>query len=290
MKILIIGNPVASSGSVKKKIDELKSILLTRCHNVSTYLTKFAGDGKDYISNIEVDIDTIVVVGGDGTLNEIINGMPTDFSIPVLQLPTGNANLLGHDLNLPRTAKGAEDLIENGKISMADVATMNHLKFIMVAGVGFDAYITKEVKKYRKGKLNNFSYFRPFFKSLKKSSTSSYKITIDEKHTVQGAIVIISNVRCYAGICEIAYNAGVNTGMLDIVIFPKTDFVSVIKYFIFAKFSKITNLKNVRYYQGKNIKITSDEPVEMQLDGDYVNQHDNVEIDLIPNSLPLIVP
>ncbi|MCP3900646.1 MAG: diacylglycerol kinase family lipid kinase, partial [Desulfobacteraceae bacterium] len=290
MKILIIGNPIASGGNVKKKIDELSSILQARGHHPIKYLTKFAGDGKTYISNINKDIDRIVVVGGDGTLNEIINGVSTDFSIPVLQLPTGNANLLGHDLSLPRTAKGAADLIEHGQTIMADVATMNNTKFIMVAGAGFDALITEEVKKHRTGKLNNFSYIKPLFRSLKKSSNLLYEITIDEKTIEHGAMVLIANVQCYAGICKIAFEAGVDTRVLDIIIFPEINFISFMKYFLFAKFSKVTKLKGVKYYKGKSVKITSDKPIKMELDGDFADQHQEVNIELFPGSLPLIVP
>ncbi len=290
MKILIIGNPIASGGDVKKKIDELESILKTRDHITIVYLTRFANDGKTYVSNIDTSIDRIIVVGGDGTLNEIINGLPTDFSCPVLQLPTGNANLLGHDLYLPRTAKGAADLIEHGKIIMADVGIMNNKKFIMVAGAGFDALITEEVKKHRKGRLSNLSYIRPLVQSIKKSSSLSYKITIDETTVAHGAMVLIANVQCYAGICKIAFDAGVNTGVLDIVIFPKISYISFVKYFLFAKFSKVTRLKSVKYLKGKRIKITSDKPIKMELDGDYADQHQEVEIELIPSSLPIIAP
>ncbi len=290
MKILLIGNPISSGGNAKKRIKELAALLDSRGHETTTYLTQYAGDGKKHMSKLKRDIDRIVVVGGDGTLNEIINGIPGNFSIPLLQLPTGNANLFGTDLCLPQTVEGAADLVEGGKIIMADIASMNDTKFIMVAGFGFDANVTEEVKKHRKGQVNNLSYIMPVFRSFKKSSALSFTVTIDEKTVANGAMVLISNVKCYAGICEVAYDAGVNTGVLDIVIFPKISLYSLLRYFIFAKVSKITKLLGVQYFKGKKIQITSDDSIPVEVDGDFVGRHEEVIIKLFPQSIPVIVP
>lgn len=288
MKILIIGNPIASGGNAADKMDQLASILKEQGHTPVTYLTKFAHDGKAHVAKVGDDIDRIVVVGGDGTFNEIINGIPDNCSIPLLHLPTGNANLLAHDLDLPGTAEGAAYLIDHGRIIMSDVAVMNNIKFIMVAGAGFDAHVTEEVKKHRTGRLSNLSYVMPILKSLKKAAGSSFKVTIDNK-TYHGAMVLVSNVKCYAGICKIAFEAGIDTRVLDIIVFPGTGFFSVVKYFLYARFSKITRLKNVMYLKGRSIKITSDRPVAMELDGDFKGRHREVNIEILQKSIPLIV-
>ncbi len=98
MKILIIGNPIASSGGVKFKISRLSAILEQRGHRVASHLTRFAGDGRNYVAAAAEAFDRVVVVGGDGTFNEILNGIPEGLQVPLLQLPTGNANLLARDL------------------------------------------------------------------------------------------------------------------------------------------------------------------------------------------------
>lgn len=291
MDIVIIGNPISSGGNTGKRMEQLQGILEARGHRVESYLTRFAGDGKNMIASLSEKKDRVVVVGGDGTFNEIINGLPDHSMVPLLHFPTGNANLLGKDLALPQKEEKVADLVEKGSIIMADVGVMNGLKFIMVAGVGFDARVTEEVKKIRKGKVSNLTYVAPFFRALFSSSGATYRVTVDDNPVVyEGKAVIIGNVRNYAGICEIAYKAGVTTGVLDVVVLPKESILSLAKYLFFAKFLKIDMLKDVTYLKGQKILIQSDIPIPVELDGDFVDRHQAVDIGLIPASVPLIVP
>lgn len=291
MEIVIIGNPISSGGNTGKRMAKLQGILEARGHRVESYLTRFAGDGKNMIAQLSAGKDRIVVVGGDGTFNEIINGLPDKSTVPLLHFPTGNANLLGKDLALPQKEEKVADLVEKGKIIMADVGVMNGTKFMMVAGMGFDARVTEEVKKIRKGKVSNLTYIAPFFRALFSSSGATYRVTVDdEPYVAEGKAVIIGNVRNYAGICEIAYQAGVDTGVIDIVVLPKESILALTKYLFFAKFLRVDMLKNVTYLKGQKVIIQSDIPIPVELDGDFVDRHHAVDIRLIPASVPLIVP
>ena len=291
MDIVIIGNPISSGGNTEKRMAKLQEILETRGHRVESYLTRFAGDGRAMIAQLSENKDRIVVVGGDGTFNEIINGLPDQSALPLLHFPTGNANLLGKDLALPQKEETVADLLENGKVIMADMGVMNGTKFIMVSGIGFDARVTEEVKKIRKGKAGNLTYIIPFIRALFNSSGATYHVSVDGGRSItQGKAVIIGNVRNYAGICEIAYQAGVDTGVLDVVVLPKENILSLARYLLFAKFLRIDLLKNVLYLKGRTVRINSDKPIPVELDGDFCGRHDEVNIHIIPGSVPLIVP
>lgn len=290
MKILIIGNPIASGGDGEKRIRELQSILESRGHVVEPYLTQFAGDGKNRMSQVSADIDRVVVVGGDGTVNEIINGIPDGFSTPILQMPTGNANILAQDLNLPEKALEVADVLEKGRVVMADVAEMNGERFIMIAGAGFDARVTEEVKKVRTGKVSNLSYVVPILRSLKNHSQSMFDVVVDGTKRARGAIVLVCNVRNYAGLCEIAFDAGVDTGQLDVVVFPRDNLLSFLKYLACAKLSRVTRLAGVTYLKGRSVEISSDKSIPVELDGDFNGRHSGVTIKLKPACVPLMVP
>ncbi len=290
MKILIIANPIASGGNAGKRSACLANILEKRGHKVEAYLTRFAGDGKDRVARVEDDLDRIVVVGGDGTFNEVLNGIPEDCSIPILQLPTGNANLLGQDLSLPQNPEETADLLENGRVISADSGTMNGLKFIMVTSAGFDAQVTEELKKVRTGKTSNLGYVLPVLRTLKAGSRALYTVLVDEQEQASGPWIVVSKVRSYGGICEMAYKAGASTGLLDIIVLPKADALSILFYFLWSKFSRIDKLKGVRYLQGRHIKISADAPIPMQIDGDFAGRHAEVDIQIKPAGIPLVVP
>ena len=289
MKILIIGNPVSGKGTAGKRIEKLSLILKKQLHDVNVYLTKFAGDGKDFISWIKHDFERLVIVGGDGTVNEIINGIPDDFSIPIMLLPTGNANLLSKELHVPKSINAIADIILKGNIVQADYASMNGSKFLMVAGAGFDAVVTEEVKKIRKATISNLSYIFPVLRAVKSFKNDKLDVTVDGKYIGSSPAVIVSNVCNYAGIFTLAHEAGITTGCLDIIMLPKISLFSLIKYAVIIKLSKVTNIKGVKYIKGSEVTIDSDESIPVELDGDFRDRFSEVNIRIIPKSLPLIV-
>ena len=231
----------------------------------------------------------MVIVGGDGTINEIINGIKDDFSIPIMLLSAGNANLLYKDLLLPKSINEIADILLKGNIVQADYAYMNGSKFLMVAGAGFDAVVTEEVKKIRKTTISNIKYLFPILRAVKSFQNIKLDVTVDGEYIGSSPAVIVSNVRNYAGFFRLAYNAGITTGCLDIVMLPEISIFSLIKYAVVMKFSKITKIKGVRYIKGSKIKIDSAVPIPVELDGDFKERYSEVNIRIIPKSLPLIV-
>lgn len=291
MNILIIANPIASGGDAGNRAGVLAALLKQRGHHAETHLTRFAGDGKQQVAGLSRNaFDRIVVVGGDGTFNEIINGLPEKISIPLVQLPTGNANLLAKDLCLPKTPAGAADLIENGRVIRADLAEMNGMKFIMIAGAGFDARVTEQLKAVRTGRVSNLSYALPVLRTLRDAQKSMFDVTVDGRYRARGEIVLVCNVRSYGGICEMAFDAGVDSEKLDVVVLPKESAGAVARYFFMARFSRITRLKGVCYFKGSRISISGDAPIPMQVDGDFAGRFPEVRITVKPACLPIIAP
>ncbi len=289
MNILIIANPVSSGADIRKTAHRLAGRLKERGHAPQIYLTRYRGDARHKMSRVDNTIDRVVVVGGDGTFNEVLNGIPRNLGIPITQLPTGNANLLGKDLNLPTRCSAMADLLENGKIVQADLAAMNDSKFIMVADVGFGARVTEEMKKIRRGKVNNFSYLVPICRALR-DLPQIYEVCVDETNYAKGAMVLVSNVRTYGGICTVADTAGIDTGVLDVVVLPQTRAQDLINYMAHIYFGKLHSVKGVKYLKGKKISIQCKDPVPVQLDGDFFGWHKDVNIELETTGYPILVP
>ena len=287
MHILIVGNPMASGGDALGLMEDLKMRLEKRGHGVTLYLTKYAGDGEGMMGRIPPAIDRVVIVGGDGTVNEIINGIPDNVSIPICQWPVGNANLLGKSLDLPDKAAEVADLVETGRVVMADVGVMNGRKFIMVAGAGFDARVTEEVKKVRKGKVSNLSYIIPIFKAL--GTRSRYTVQVDDHPPVTGAVVLVFNVKNYAGLCELAVDAGVETRSLEVIVIPGDTLFSLAGYFLSSLLFRGRPLPGVSYFKGRHIRITAHgASVPVELDGDFNGRYGEVRIDLDTRKIPLV--
>src|SRR5689334_8274981 len=89
MKLLIIGNPIAGGGKAKPRIEELVKRLTAAGHEVEAKLTRKAGDARAWANQVPPDIDRLIVAGGDGTLNEVLNGLNDPSRTPIVQMPVG---------------------------------------------------------------------------------------------------------------------------------------------------------------------------------------------------------
>ena len=289
MKILIIANPVSGKGATTKRVDILARLLLSKEHDVVIYFTKYSGDAQKYISETKYDFDRLVIAGGDGTINEVINGISSDFAIPIMIVSAGNANLLSYELQLPADMDLLVDILLEGRVVQADYAVMNDCKFISVAGAGLDAVVAEKVKNKRKNKISNFSYLWPILKTIVFSPRNRLSVTVDGEKVGSSSIVIVSNTCNYAGFLNLAHNAGITTGCLDIIMLPKTNLFSLLLYTVIIKLFKVTNIKGAKYFNGFEVQINSDNPIPIQLDGDFIDRYSAINIKVIPKSLPIII-
>ncbi|MFW5653782.1 MAG: diacylglycerol/lipid kinase family protein, partial [Planctomycetota bacterium] len=115
MKILIIGNPVSGDGKAARRIGRLVEVLTRRGHVVQAMLTQQAEDTQRFARAIQPgQFDRLVVAGGDGTLNGVLNGLRRPDLLPLVPLSSGTANLLARELHLPQDPAGLADVLEQG--------------------------------------------------------------------------------------------------------------------------------------------------------------------------------
>lgn len=124
MKLWIIGNPIAGGGKAGPRIHQLRALLEARGHDVHVQLTTAAGDARQWSSELPGDVDRLIAAGGDGTLNEVINGLADPAAVPIIQMPVGTANVLTRELGLPWKPPGVADLVETGVVKRVDMGVL----------------------------------------------------------------------------------------------------------------------------------------------------------------------
>ena len=165
MRVLVIGNPVAGPGRSEDRIHAFTSALKRKGHHVEVFLTEKAGDALDRARSVDGTVDRLVVAGGDGTVNEVINGLADPSRIPLLHLPTGTANQLARTLGLPPVPEALVAILEQGNVRRIDLGLANDRRFLLLVSAGFDAKVAAEVKKVRGDKLGYAGYALPLLKA-----------------------------------------------------------------------------------------------------------------------------
>ena len=289
MNILIIGNPISGSGKAAARIADLEHRLTARGHRVETFLTRAAGDARARAREIgnDSDIQRLVVAGGDGTLNEVLNGLPSPSRVPLAQLPQGTANLLVREYKLPWKPAPLVKLLECGRVEHLDVGVLRGRRFLMLASAGIDAAIVHEVHRRRRGKLGMHKYLKPILALTSTWRTPRLEITVDGKHTVRGAFVVVSKIRTYGGLFQLTQQT--QPGLFAVVVFPRDSLPALARYAIAGRWRTAAQAPGVQVFTGRRVRIDAERPVPIQVDGDSFGTTP-AEIELQPGSAAFVLP
>lgn len=286
--ILFIANPISGT---KKNINWEQLIgqhLNQDIFNWEIYFTQKRGDATQKAIKTRNQFDLIVAIGGDGTINEVAQGLVNTKNFMGI-IPNGSGNGFANHLGISKNAIKSINLINNWKIKKIDTALFNDKLFLNVAGFGFDATVAKAFDNHHKRgflsyitiTIRNFFFFKP----------STYTIIPDEGTPVskKAFLLTIANGSEYGNGAKIAPEANITDGYLDVVFlapFKKLDFINI-PY----RFFKGTLHHSPRYesFRVKKVTITSDDTIA-QLDGEPVITNGSYTICIQPQSLNIIAP
>ena len=289
MKILIIANPAAGKHTSGDKIQSLSRILTSKGCEVETFITTKPGHARQRLRHISQNIECVVTVGGDGTLNEVLNGLPDPDRIPICIFPTGTANVMAKELSLSDNPSLCAQIILNKKTRYLDMGLIGTRRFLLFVSVGFDAHVTKEVM-YSKSRLTGYRrYLIPVITTVYRYKAPRLSTTIDNKPSITGGFVLVSNTRNYGGIFTITDKAECDSRYFDMCIVPDGNIPTLIRFFLYALVGKVSKITKISFLTGKEIEITSSEPVAVQVDGDYFGTTP-IRIQLSSTQVPVMVP
>ena len=267
--------------AVKKKCDKEKIKLDIEFTKYPKHATKIAQVSRD-------KYDIIIVAGGDGTINEVINGMVNSKASLVI-IPFGSTNVLASELGIPDNPKEAAELITEGKKIKMDLGYAQTNKesryFSMMLGVGPFAQVIKDMTPEFKKRWGRFAYPFGLIKLL--FTYRWHEIYVKHKVDSLGYFVIMANIKYYAGEYQIADKADIRDGLLDLVIINRKKPWDIIVLIFSFTLGKLNRYLRSEYYQTKEADIYSDHKMQVQVDGEVLGEAP-VKVKIIPKSLNVI--
>jgi len=266
---------------VKKKCDETKIKLDIEFTKYPKHAIKLAEAAKD-------KYDLIIAAGGDGTLNEVINGMANSTATLVI-IPFGSTNVLACELGIPNDPKMAAELITKGKKIKMDLGYAKTSKesryFSMMLSVGPFAQVIKDTTPEFKKRWGKFAYPFKLIKLLFRYKW--HKIYVKHKVESIGYFVIMANIKYYGGEYEIADKANIRDGLLDLVIINRRNPWDIIGLIFSIASGKLNKFFRKEYYQTKEAEIYSRNKIQIQVDGEVLGLAP-VSVKIIPEALNVI--
>lgn len=289
-KVKIIANPISGRGMGLKAIPHLRRGFRECGFDVEVIVTERAGQARQACWALEKNVAAVVAIGGDGTLNEVINGVG-DQKVPIAVYATGTANCIAKEFGIPRHPELFCKMVAEGRTIALDVAEhVGGRRFHSFAGVGFDAQVVEELSKSRTGAITMGTYAAPIANALRKYDWPAIRVEVDgEEVATHAGLVIVSNIKSYA-VMEVAEAASSTDGLLDICIFQTRSWLAMFRYALGAFTRTHTKDRDVLYVQGRHVKLTADRPgVPLQVDGDCGGALP-AEFRTLPGAVTFVVP
>ena len=234
--------------------------------------------------------DLIVVAGGDGTINEVAEGM-LNSPVPLAVLPAGTANVLATEMklgrNLESVARGIGELRPQ-RISVGHVACTDGVSrhFLLMAGVGLDAHVVYRVNAALKAKAGKFAYWVAGWSLLGKR-LAEFDVEMDGERR-RCSFALLSKVRNYGGDFEIARSVTLLQDQFEVILFEGATASRYVKYFAGMALNKLGGMSGVTVVRADRVKI-SGARAHVQIDGELGGTLP-AEFRIVPGALTLLVP
>jgi YegS/Rv2252/BmrU family lipid kinase len=244
--------------------------------------------------------DSIIVVGGDGSLNKALPGLVgTETALGVL--PAGTGNVWAKELGLPGLSWARWGALEEsahrlaqGYIQQVDVGLCNEKHFLLWSGIGIDAFIVHRIEP-RKRWEKNFPVIRYATSAVWNASQwrgIDLRVIADDLH-LEGKFMLaeVSNIRLYAGgFATLSPEASLDDGLMELWLFDGENLEDVLQQAWSLWSGKHINSKRVQFIQFKEIILESDTPIYLQLDGEPEIGGKQVAISVLSKSLKVLIP
>jgi YegS/Rv2252/BmrU family lipid kinase len=246
----------------------------------------------------EEGLDAVVVVGGDGTINEVVNGL-AESSVALGVLPGGTSNIWAKELGLPTRSPrhllplvAAARALVPGSTRRIDLGKANGRYFLQWAGMGLDAEVTyaMEPRTRRMRRLGTLTYIVAGIATAANLVGTRARIWIDDERIYRRSIlIVISNSQLYGGKVRIATDARLDDGLLDVSVFAGTGFVSAIRTVLGVVTGLHVRDPRHSFYRGSVIRVEADKPMPIHVDGEPFDTTP-LECAVVPRALSVLVP
>lgn len=268
----MIVNPTSGRAQGRRTAREAARALDRAGVSVAVFETAGAGDARRFAREVAPQVEVIASVGGDGTLNEVLNGvLDSGADTLVAVIPSGTANVVAAELRLPWRLEDQVRLVWDSTVRRLDLGLAGDRLFAMCAGIGFDANVVDHVARHRTDRgITVFDYYIPTLTLGMEYAFPDMQVYVDDELVDPcSTFTVIGNMRRYAGPFSFFLDdAQPDDGVLNVCCLHGKHPLDLVRWGWGAFFRQFRSFKDVSYFRGTEIRVQSEEDVLVQIDGD----------------------
>ncbi|UOQ48961.1 diacylglycerol kinase [Gracilibacillus caseinilyticus] len=269
----IIYNPTSGREAFKKELPEVLRRFEEAGYETSAHSTTCEGDAISAARKaVERQFDLIIAAGGDGTINEVIQGMAEQDNRPKLAIiPVGTTNDFARALSIPREILKAVNVILENQTRKLDIGKVNDHYFMNIAGAGKLTELTYDVPSKLKTMLGQLAYYLKGIELLLPAlKPTKVQIEYDGKwFDDEIMLFLVSNSNSVGGFEKLAPDAKMDDGYFDLVILRKTNLAEFVRIASLATRGAHLDDKHIFYTKANRIKVHTEEKMQLNIDGEY---------------------
>ncbi|ARJ66643.1 sphingosine kinase [Magnetospirillum sp. ME-1] len=289
-RVLVIHNPTAGRRR-RRQLELVVSAISTLGGRVTCRETARRGDAEDFAAQARPgEFDAVIAAGGDGTVNEVLNGLgagPGGLALGVI--PLGTANVLACEIGLdPDDVEQVARTVAFGLARRIHVGQANRRRFLLMAGAGLDAHVVAGVSAVLKRRAGKLAYVVESLRQAVGYDFPKLSIRADGVE-YEARMVVACKGRFYGGPFIAAPDADLAAPTLELCILPNPGMAGMLRYGLALPLGRLPGLPEVRVVSARNILITGPRGAPVQGDGDIVARLP-AEISIADQTVDLICP
>ena len=295
-KLLLIMNPKSGVMLAPKYLSELVERFSRAGFLTQILMTTARGDARDFAAQYGGEVDVVAVSGGDGTLNEVIDGMITSgYSTDIGYIPSGSTNDFANSIGLTGSIFDCVDTIIEGRSVPFDIGCFNGRYFSYIASFGAFTSTSYSVPQTVKNMLGHTAYILGGIKDILTIKPVHAKITTDRgtdrEHTCEGDYLFgaVCNSRSVAGILKLdKQDIDMNDGLMEVLLVKMPHDLIALNDIAISMLNGTLHSSQIDFFSARNIEVDIEKGTHWTLDGEYEEGSAHCIITTIDSAISLI--
>lgn len=290
--LLFIINPHSGRGKIKENLMECLNIFSQEGYITSVYLTQEAGQAEQIAKQYASAFSRIVAAGGDGTLNEVVNGLMGLEKCPEIgYIPVGTTNDFGNSLGIPSIPEDAAKIAVTGTIFNLDVGRFDARYFTYIAAFGAFTGVSYSTPQPTKNLLGHAAYVLEGIRSLPSIKAYHLKLTCEET-TIEGDFIygMVTNATTVGGVLNVSNEeVEMDDGLFEVLLIHQPENPMQLQGIITLLLAQDLSSNAICHFKTKTVTFEMDEAMPWTLDGEYGGTPKTVRIENCRRVLPVVV-
>lgn len=288
--VLLANQKAGSFAKNAQALEEMVAALRAQGWRVDVHHSDSVEDARRRTrAAVEQKADLVIAVGGDGTINGIIQelaGSETALGV----IPGGTFNVWARETGIPLDVPGAQDVLLHGKVRRIDLGRAHDRYFLLMAGIGFGGNVTYTVKKEKRKALGIFGYLLTGIRLAFGFEGFRAELHIDNQVRREQALqIVVGNTRLYGSLLRFTWRAHCDDGLLDVCVVRTTKKLERVVLMLDFLLQRQKRRRWVNYFTCRSIEVRTRKPVNIQVDGEPLGRTPAC-FAIVPGALKVVVP